>query len=225
MHVPRRAAAVGRRARSDGAARPTGCSCAPDPPPSQRPRPPAAGGGPPEAFSSIRRPDRWPLRPARTARRRRVRGDARPARSGRRWPAADCRSPEPPGRPVARHPGSMPDRPGGLGDQQPTGARHDRRPRCVCDQTRVEPTTLAHGAADLARTRASTTHIIAAQAHLPAVEQASPADPRECPGPGCIPAAGDRRPPNVDLWCFTCRRSRCRCGCVWWWSSGTVGCR
>ena len=43
-------------------------------------------------------------------------------------------------------------------------------------RTRVQPTTLAHlkGAPDLARTRPSTSHILAAQGHLSAVQHASP---------------------------------------------------
>jgi nitrile hydratase subunit beta len=39
------------------------------------------------------------------------------------------------------------------------------------------------------------------------------------------PAGSPVRGHPMVLWCFTCRRSRCRCGCVWWWSSGTGGCR
>src|SRR5687767_4368028 len=37
-----------------------------------------------------------------------------------------------------------PDRPGGLGQQHPTGLRHDLRPGRVHGRTRVQPSTLAH---------------------------------------------------------------------------------
>ena len=47
----------------------------------------------------------------------------------------------------------QPDRPNGLGEQQPTGLRHDLRAGGINDRARIEPTTLAHleGAPDLWR--------------------------------------------------------------------------